>query len=424
MKNFWDMTVKFMNNIWDKTIELLGRLNAWIPLSAVLLAGLGLVAVVLILAICGCVLRKRLVPHWLIWTYFTFAVIIIFAHTGNDLAAVVAALEIPVLIVLICYVLYLLFRRRPRYTYVETNVYARQLAKGQVYRVAADGETIVEEKPAKKEKKAKKNKKESKDAGANEIEFNLAEEQESAKEEDNIVVVDHVDEMRAVEKAEAEKVAAAEKAAREAREKEKEQERKIAEMSARETVRPSVTPVAKEEPVRRVDKTDFLTARTVRPNLTSSTATTNVDLPTVNPIPDKTYEPMREPTIVTKPISQTIPGLKMTGSSNTTSRYSSSFSRPTTTTTSRPSSFGSTRPTTTTSSTNNTFSSMYNPRIVKTTTTTVNTTPSSTTSSSFNRSASSSATTVKSGSTTTTANTHSTEDIMAAIERLRNSMKK
>ena len=430
MNNFWDKMVDFMNNAWDKSIEGLAKLNAWIPLSTILVAGAGLIAVCLILGICGCILRKRLIPHWLIWTYFTFAVIIIFAHAGNNLAAIVEAIEIPVLVVLICYILMLIFRRCPRYVYVERAVYERQLAKGRVCSVKADDEEVVDVKAEKQAEKAKKNKK---DKNAKEVEFTAVSEseQEDGKEEKfdaEIVdeVVDREAALREAEKnereAEAAKVAIAEKAAREAREQEQEQERKAVEMAAHQTSRSDV----KEEPVRRVDKTDFLTARTVRPNLTSSTATATVELPTVNPIPDKSYEPMREPTIVTRPISQTIPGLKTTGSSSSTARYSSSFSRPTTATTVRPNNFGSTasRPTTTTSSTNNAFSSMYNPRIVKTTTTTVNTTPSSTTSSSFSRSASSSATSVKSSSTTTTANTHSTEDIMAAIERLRNSMKK
>ncbi len=427
MNNFWDKMVDFMNDAWDKSIEGLAKLNAWIPLSTILIAGAGLSAVCLILGICGCIIRKRLIPHWLIWTYFTFAVIIIFAHAGNNLAAVVEAIEIPVLVVLICYILMLIFRRCPRYVYVERVVYERQLAKGRVYSVKADDEVVVDVKAEKQAKEAKKNEK---DKNVKEVEFTAvseSEQEDGMEEKFDAEIVDEVVDreaaLREAEKnereAEAAKVAIAEKAAREAREQEQEQERKAAEMAARQTSRFDI----KEEPVRRVDKTDFLTARTV-PNLTSSTATATVDLPTVNPIPDKSYEPMREPTIVTRPISQTIPGLKTTGSSSSTARYSSSFSRPTTTTAGRPNNFGSTvsRPTTTTSSTNSSFSSMYNPRIVKTTTTTVNTTPSSTTSSSFNRSASSSATTVKSSSTT--ANAHSTEDIMAAIERLRNSMKK
>lgn len=376
MKKFWDTIINSMDQAWDKTIEFLWKLNSWIPLSAVLIAGIGLLSIVLILAVCGCVLRKRLVPHWLIWTYFTFATIIIMAHTGNNLAAIVEAIEIPVLVVLFSYILLLLFRRRPRYVYVEKTVYERQLAKGRVYRVDTDGQVI-------KNENKRQQKRQSKEQVVSEIENEAVQSAEKVDAE----VIDETAEreaaMREVEKAEAAKLAAAEQAAREAREAEKETERKLAEQAARNAEK-----TAREvEPVKRVDKNDFLTARLTRPTLNSSTATTSVDLPTVNPIPDKSYEPTREPTIVTKPISQTIPGLKMTGSSNTTARYGSSFSRPATTTT-RPSSFGTTRPTTTTTST-------------------------------FNRTTSSTA-----SKTPTTSTTRSTDDIMAAIERLRNSMKK
>ena len=138
-----------MDNIWDLTIEYLAKVNNWIPLVAVLFAGLGLIGVVLILAITGCALRKRLVPNWLIWTYFTFATVIIFAHTGNNLAAVVEAMEVPVLVVLVCYILRTLFYRRPRYTYVREEVYARELAKGRVVKnetaVAADNQMSARE---------------------------------------------------------------------------------------------------------------------------------------------------------------------------------------------------------------------------------------------------------------------------------------
>ena len=389
MKKLWDTIIDGMDKVWERMIGLLAKVNSYIPLSAVLLAGFGLIGVVLVLAICGCVLRKRLVPHWLIWTYFTFATIIIFAHTGNNLAAVVEAMEIPVLVILVCYLLNLIFRRRPRYTYVEKEVYARQLAKGQVYQLNAYGAVIVPEPKAKKVEKEKV-----KPAKKNDRE--VVDEMQADKIENVDEVIDSEAALREAEKAEREaenaKLAAAEQAAREAREAEKAAERKAAEKAARE----AFSMPAKEEPVKRVDKTDFLTARTVRPNLTSSTATAGVDLPTVNPIPDKSYEPTREPTIVTKPISQTIPGLKM--GSSTTPRFS---------TTPRPTSFGSTasRPTTPISS----FSSL-------------NSRPNTTTTSSFSRPTTSSTATVKPATNSSTA--RSTEDIMAAIERLRNSMKK
>lgn len=397
MKKFWDMTVNFMDQCWNQTVGFLAKVNSWIPLSMVMLAGMCLLAVVLILAICGCVKRKRLVPNWLIWTYFTFAVIVIIAHVGNDLSAIIEAVEIPVLVVLLSYILLFLFRRRARYTYVEKQVYLRELAKGRVCQVEDENQNDDNQDDAIEMKPAKQNKKEKQQA----VEEVVAEENENVTEE----VVEEID-MRAKEKAEREaeaaKLAAAEKAAREAREAEKEAERKAAEKAARETF--SMPVKEKEEPVKRVDKNDFLTARAARPTMTSSTATATVDLPTVNPIPDKTYEPMREPTIVTKPISQTIPGLKMTGTT-TTSRFSTTTRPTTTTTTSRPTSFTTTRPTTTSS-----FSSMSSR-------------PSATTTSTFNRTTSSS-TTTKTPTGNTATNTRSTEDIMAAIERLRNSMKK
>ena len=196
--------------------------------------------------------------------------------------------------------------------------------------------------------------------------------------------------MRKVEQAEREaesaKLIAAEQAARAAREEEKVVERKMAEQAARETFNIPM----KEESVKRVDKNDFSTARMARPTMTSS-VTTTVDLPTVNPIPDKSYEPMREPTIVAKPVSQTVPGLKITGSTTT-----SSFS--TTTATSRPTNFTTTRP----------ASTSFNSR------------PSTAATNTFNRAISNTAT--KTSASTT--NARSTEDIMAAIERLRASMKK
>ncbi|MCQ2382524.1 MAG: hypothetical protein MJ060_01645 [Clostridia bacterium] len=395
MGNFWNMTINFMNQCWDKAIEYLTKLNLWIPLSAVLLAGAVLVAIVLILAICGCALRKRLVPNWLIWTYFTFATIIVFAHTGNDLETLVANLEIPVLVVLLCYVLRVLFSRRSRYTYVEKNVYARELAKGRVYVVKADGEIVDEKKQTAREiKKAKK--------AAKNVKAEQAVEEVVEQENTNQNVAVNVEtEAVSNEKELAEKASAAEaEAARLAVEEEAARAAREQEQAARETIR---VEQVKTEPVKRVDKDDFLNVRTTRAEAPQSTVNfTSINLPNVQPIPDKSYEPMREPTIVTTPVSQRIPDLKIPTSS--VNRSTITTSRPTTmtsnvastTTTVTPNRTVMTEVKTTPSST--TTSSMYNPRIVKTTTTT----------------------------TTTTNNTapHSTDDIMAAIERLRASMKK
>ena len=129
-----------MDKIWDTTIDFLAKINSWIPLVAVLWAGIGLVGIVLILAITGCIMRKRLVPQWLIWTYFAFAAIIIFAQAEGSLFTVVKNLELPLLVVLLCYILRLLFYRRPRYTYVKEAVYARAVAKGRVVTVKDDAD--------------------------------------------------------------------------------------------------------------------------------------------------------------------------------------------------------------------------------------------------------------------------------------------
>ena len=384
------MTIKFMNQCWDKAIEYLTKLNLWIPLSAVLLAGAVLVAIVLILAICGCALRKRLVPNWLIWTYFTFATIIVFAHTGNDLAALVANLEIPVLVVLLCYVLGILIRRRPRYTYVEKSVYARELAKGRVCIVKADGE-VVDEKAAREIKKAEKAAKKAKAEQA-------VEEVVEQKNTNQNVAVNVESEVASNEKELAEKAAAAE-AARLAVAEEAARAAREQEQAARETVRQE--PV-KVEPVKRVDKNDFLNVRTTRAEAPQSTVNfTSINLPNVQPIPDKSYEPMREPTIVTTPVSQRIPDLKFP---------TTSVNRTTVTTS---------RPTTMTSNVARTSTTVTPNRTV---TTEVKTTPSSTTTSSYGPRIVKTTTTT----TTTTNNTkpHSTDDIMAAIERLRASMKK
>ncbi len=420
------MTIDYMNQAWDKTVEFLAKLNTNIPLSAVLLAGLGLLVVVLILAICGCVLRKRLVPNWLIWTYFTFATIIICAHTGNDMAALIQAIEIPVLIVLACYVLLFLFRRRARYTYVEKSVYERQLAKGNVYRVAKDGETLMIEPHNKKAEKNEKNT-EINDEIINEVKAEVKEEKNEETEavnemDNNETFADSTanesetvafDAEKAERDAEVDKLAAAEKAANEAREEEKrEVEEKLTEVDVANEVSGHQEPV-KEESVKRIDKTDFLTARPARPSMPASATTSVIDMPTVNPIPSKTYEPAREPMITSKPVSQTIPSLNTT-SATTTSRFATT-TRPATSSLNRPMSSTTTtaRPSSTTSSV---FTSMYNPRVVKTTTTTTTT---NTTTNRFDT-----ATSRPTSTTTSSQPSRSTDDIMAAIERLRASMKK
>ncbi len=381
------MTIKFMNQCWDKAIEYLTKLNLWIPLSAVLLAGAVLVAIVLILAICGCALRKRLVPNWLIWTYFTFATIIIFAHTGNDLAALVTNLEIPVLVVLLCYVLRVLFSRRPRYTYVEKEVYERLLAKGRVYVVKPNGETVDEKKVT-----AREMRKTEKSAKKIETEQTVEEvvEQENTNQE---VTTNVQDEVVANEKELTEKTITAETEHLSTAEEIVPEQENVREIVAQESV--------KVEPVR-VDKSDFLNVRTTRTEAPQSTVNfTSINLPNVQPIPDKSYEPMREPTIVTTPVSQRIPDLKFP---------TTSVNRTTVTTS---------RPTTMTSNVARTSATVTPNRTV---TTEVKTTPSSTTTSSYGPRIVKTTTTT----TTTTNNTtpHSTDDIMAAIERLRASMKK
>ena len=437
MKDFWNMVVNFMNQCWDKSLDFLSRLNAWIPLSAVLIAGAGLVALVLILALCGCAVRKCLIPHWLIWTYFAFAVIIIFAHTGNNLAAIVSAIEIPFLIVLVCYILRTLFRRRPRYTYVEKTVYARELAKGRVYCVknGLKNQNVKndEVKELKEIKKVDK-KLESEVAQVSETESHTELESEVAQVseteshteavvEDEIVSND-VEIAKMEADAEAAKLAAAEQAAREAHEQEKAQ--RAAELAAQEAEQAAREAIRQQS--NRVDKNDFYNVKTVKTEAPQTTsAFTTIDLPNVQPIPDKSYEPTREPTIVTKPVSQRIPDLqipqtpvqsRLSNTSVSRSTAGANFNRPTVTTTT-----GAAQAKTT--STTNAFTSMYNPRIVKTTTTTATTNNSPLSSVTTNRTVNSnpvSSTTTKVTSNGTTP--HSTDDIMAAIERLRASMKK
>ncbi len=387
-----------MDKVWDLTIEYLAKVNNWIPLVAVLFAGLGLIGVVLILAITGCALRKRLVPNWLIWTYFTFATIIIFAHTGNNLAAVVEAMEVPVLVVLVCYILRTLFYRRPRYTYVREEVYARELAKGRVVK----NETAV----------AAGNQN-----SAREIEVLHQDEKIIATEKDEEKVADVKEEIVLPEN----------KIETKADEAENDLAAAFATVKT-ETEKEEVK--AAEPAAELVDKNDFFTARSTATTTPAQTVTTpTIDLPVVEPIPDKSYQPVREPLISTTPISERIPDLKMASAFNRTTTTTRPVSTTTTSTTRPTTTFNRPATTSTATASSNAFSSMYGPRVVKTTTTT-ETTNTNTNTNTINAVSAShtvngnttSATAIKATSTGTTP--HSTQDIMAAIERLRASMKK
>ena len=316
-------------------MELLGKINAYIPLDAVFWAGVGLVGVVLILAITGCIMRKRLVPHWLIWLYFTFAVIVAWAQDGVGLVNIMAYLEYPILVVLVCYILRLLFYRSPRYTFVKAEVYERYVAKH----------------------------------GA----------------------------------------AAAQK-------------------KVKTTTVETKTVVAESEPQISKEQT--------------TTSTQTVNLPTVEPIPDKTYEPVREPDVITTPLAENLPDVRTTSTrttttttrpvnaTSTTSTATTSSVRPMSTTTATTTS--TVRPASTSSSS---FATTYQPRVVTTTTVTqrptvttttttrTNTTTSTVNSNTLNSTVNRNATTANATTANTTSgNTQSTQDIMAAIARLRASM--
>ena len=413
-----------MEKFWDMTIDFLAKVNTWIPLVTVLWAGLGIIGVVLILAITGYALRKRLVQQWIIWTYFIFATIIIFAQADGDIFTVVAHMEVPCLVVLLCYFLRLVFYRRPRYTYVERAVYAREIDKT----------------PIVKEVKVKDEKAENTDS-AREVETTVVEEvkvdeviiDETKKEDDN----DQAE--VAFEVAEVETQVA-----------EKNDDKAEVEAVIEEENKAETKAETKEE------STEELKAEKAEEVAT-------VDMPVVEPIPDKAYEAPREPGIVTTPVSETIPELKSTIAA--ASRQSATVARPSTTVT-RPSTSSSiaanrsttgsslfasrstassltsaSRPAATTTSATSTaarpnaFASMYNPRTIKTTTTTTTTTNTSAntlnaTSSSVRASATSGLATGVNRTASTTATTgaaknpRSTDDIMAAIARLRASMKK
>ena len=415
-----------MDKIWDITIEYLAKVNQWIPLVVVLLAGLGIVCLTLFLAIVGCAVRKRLVPHWLIWTYFTFALIVIVAHIGNNLAGIVEAMEIPVIVVLLCYIITIFFYRRPRYVYVEKEVYARELAKG---RVAVVKPNKKEDKKAVREMRQNEQEKVQSEKTVMEVSNVEVEEEHKADEQT-------AEELNDFEQAEleAEEVrrAAAEQAAIEAREMEEAAQE--AELAARAAEKEAEEKIARETmatTTKRIDKDDFYTPRTVARSTTTNTYST-IDLPTVNPIPDKAYEPTREPTIMATPVSKTMPDLKMPKSTVQlrSNSYSSSTdrvaSRPTTTvTTSQVTPNRTVRTETTTATGNNAYTSMYNPRIIRTTTTTTNTNTDRLEAVTNSRTVNGNTTSSTSVKLTTNGQTpRSTEDVMAAIERLRASMKK
>lgn len=418
-----------MDKFWDMTIDFLAKINTWIPLVTVLWAGLGLIGVVLILAIAGCAVRKRLVPQYLIWIYFIFATLIIFAQADGNIFTVVENMEVPCLVVLICYLLRLLFYRRPRYTYVKRAVYAREIDKT----------------PVVKEVKEEKEEKEQKEDTAREVETTVVEEikiNEVITDENQAEVKEdkEVDQEKNQAAAE-EKTKVETKVEVEDKQEDQEEDQEEYQEEYKEEYKEEVAEKAEEN--------------------------TTVDMPVVEPIPDKTYEAPREPGIVTTPVSETIPELKSTIA--TASRPSTTVARPSTTV-ARPSvsslssanrssassmlaarsnATASTtanlnRPATTTTGASttaarpNAFASMYNPRMVKTTTTTTTTTTTNTNSSAntLNATASSSSVRATSGlatgvnrtasatTTSTPKNPRSTDDIMAAIARLRASMKK
>ncbi len=388
-----------MEKYWNITIEYLAKVNHWIPLVAVLFAGIGLIGLVLILAITGCAMRKRLVPNWLIWTYFTFATIVIFAHKGNNIAAIVEAIEVPVLVVLACYILRTLFYRRPRYTYVRQEVYARELAKGRVVRVKSEQE-IAGDKAA---REIKVNKKAEKEIKVRKVKDEVKTEA-IVNENENVINTTEV----------------------------------VVEEPKKVVTETTFVEEMKTEPTttKHVDKNDFFTVNTTKTTTPEVKDTTvDFDLPVVAPIPDKSYEPTREPLITTKTVSERIPDLKLP---KTTSQFGTQRSAVATNTTrtatvSRPTTTMVTPTHTVTTETTtkpvNAFTAMYSPKIVKTTTTT---TTSNTDTNTNTVEAISASRTVNGNTTSTTAikasssgtTPHSTEDIMAAIERLRASMKK
>ena len=357
-----------MDKIWNITIDFLAKVNTFIPLVAVLWAGLGLIGIVLILAITGCVLRKRLVPNWLMWTYFIFASIIIFAQANNDIFTVVENIEIPFLVVLVCYVLRSVFYRRPRYTFSTRSITVREIDKSRPVKNA-----VVEENPS------------------SALEVEKVDLEPAKENEDLILQTEEVAEEK-VEDTLDEVEAEAEK------EESSESEEVAAEVATEE--KETATEAAKEEVVEVAEKVEMPEVKPVAKPV----------MPNVQPAPAPAPTPVR-------------PSVRPATTGYATSSTTSSFARPSATT----SSFAASRPTTTTTTTSATsttsrplgsYSSLYGSRLGNTTTTTrpTATTTTSSATSSLNRPA---------GLGTANAKTpRSTDDIMAAIERLRASMKK
>ena len=357
-----------MDKFWNITIDFLAKVNTFIPLVAVLWAGIGLIGVVLILAITGCVLRKRLVPNWLMWTYFIFASIIIFAQANNDIFTVVENIEIPFLVVLVCYVLRSVFYRRPRYTFSTRSITVREIDKSRPVKNA-----VVEENPS---SALEVEKVDLEPAKENEDLISQTEEVAEEKVEDTLDEVEAETEKE--ESSESEEVAT--EVATEGKE--------------------TATEAAKEEVVEVAEKVEMPEVKPVAKPV----------MPNVQPAPAPAPTPVR-------------PSVRPATTGYATTSTTSSFARPSATT----SSFATSRPTTTTTTTSATsttsrplgsYSSLYGSRLGNTTTTTrpTATTTTSSATSSLNRPA---------GLGTANAKTpRSTDDIMAAIERLRASMKK
>lgn len=338
-------------------MDFLQMVNQFIPLDAVWIAGVALAGVVLVLAVLGCILRHQLVPHWLIWLYFTFAVIIVWAQDAVTLDNVLAYMEFPILVVLVCYILRCLFRRKPRYVYVPAHVYERRIAP----KLAKVSDTEETDDTTVKEKKVTK------------------------------------------------------------------------------TVKTTVTEKAPDEIEATVTETQSI-----------------VDtLPTVEPMQPKTYEPVREPEVITTPLIENLPDVPATPTPVAPRPTPMPAARPTTTTTTvRPLGTTNTLNSTntmagtatrqygaTSTATNSTVrptgnfgaTTAYAPRPTMVTTTTVTrpvttvntTTTTTTTTSRVNNTLNSSSslhTAAGSSNTSTATNTKSTQDIMDAIARLRASM--
>ena len=349
-----------MDKFWNISVDFLAKVNNFIPLDAVLWAGVGVIGIALILAITGCALRKRLVPQWLIWSYFIFATIIIFAQANNDIFTVMANLEIPCLVVLVCYLLRLVFYRRPRYTYVERAVYSREIDKTPVVKNVAENT-----------------------ATSHEVEKPTLEEVKTEIKENEVVATEEVAEV-------AEEVAPVTTEA-----KTEENETAVVE----ENVEPAFVMPAMEddEPIVEV-KEKVEEEKTVVEPVVEEVKETPVVTPVAEPVsvkakPVAPVEPVRPVTPVT-PVRNT------------------------------------TTPLTSTTRT----STLYTPRTTTTTSTTATSRPASRPLSSFNSTLGANRTTTTSTTTTTVRPTtatgaskpapRSTDEIMAAIERLRASMKK